>query len=85
MTPAVQANTPGPGPKCGTPMASTSVARSGQESTEKEKTANCSGCGQRFPMRLLLEVHDEHISYGYGVRIGERYCKPCARATRVFS
>ena len=66
-------------------MASTSVARSGQESTEKEKLPRCSGCSRRFPMRLLLEVNYEHTSYGCGVRIGERYCRSCARAAGVIS
>jgi len=67
------------------PVVEVSLAHFGQESTEKEKTANCSGCGHRFPRRELVEVHEEHTSYGYGVRIGERYCRSCARATGVIS
>ena len=64
-------------------MAEFIIAHPAQESTKKEKTASCSGCGQRFPVRLLLEVHDEHVAFGYGVRVGERYCRCCAQATGV--
>jgi hypothetical protein len=45
------------------------------------KTASCSDCGQGFPGRELREVHEEHVAFGYRVRVGERYCKPCAQAT----
>ncbi len=44
----------------------------------RAKTAPCSGCGERFPRRDLVEVHAEHVAAGHGVREGERYCRPCA-------
>ena len=59
-------------------MANFIIAHSAQESTKKGKSASCSGCGQTFPRRELVEVHDEHIALGYGVREGERHCRPCA-------
>jgi hypothetical protein len=64
-------------------MAKSIIAHPAQESTKKEKAASCSGCSRRFLHRELREVRPEHTSFGYGVRIGERYCKPCARATGV--
>ena len=65
-------------------MAKSIIAHSAQESTSKEKTASCSGCLQRsVPIRLLIEVHGEHVAFGYGVRTSERDCKPCARGHRV--
>jgi hypothetical protein len=78
VAPAVLSNTPRPGPQGGTPMANSIIAHPAQESTSREKTASCSGCAQRFPRRELVEVHDEHIALGYGVREGERCCRPCA-------
>jgi hypothetical protein len=65
-------------------MAKSIIAHPGHEATKKEKTASCSGCSQRFPRRLLVEVHDEHVAFGSGVRIGERYCKPCVKPEAWF-
>jgi hypothetical protein len=59
-------------------MAKTIIAHPAQESISKEKTASCSGCSRGFPIRELLEVHGEHVAFGYGVPEGERYCRPCA-------
>ena len=59
-------------------MAKSIIAHLAQESTSRENTVSCSDCGQRFPRRELVEVHVEHVAFGYGVRIGERYCKPCS-------
>ena len=64
-------------------MAKPIIAHPAQEPTSKVKTASCSGCGQRFPRRGLPKVHDEHVAFGYGVRIEERYCKPCALHHRL--
>ena len=54
-----------------------SLAHPAQESTRNEKTSSCSCRGQRFPRRRLVEAHDEHVAFGYGVRVGEQYCKRC--------
>jgi len=64
-------------------MAKPIIAQTAQESTEKEKAACCSGCGQRFRRRVLVEAHEEHVAFGYSIREGERYCQPCARHARV--
>jgi hypothetical protein len=66
-------------------MAKTIIAHPAQESTEKEKAASCSGCSRRFPMRVLVEVHEEHVAFGYGVRTSERYCRSCAQSTGLIS
>jgi uncharacterized protein with PIN domain len=54
-----------------------------EATTEEEKAANCSGCGQRVRHRELREVHEEHVAFGYGVREGAWYCQPCARYAGV--
>ena len=59
-------------------MAKSIMAHPAHEPTYEKKTTACSGCGRRFPHCELVEVHDEHIAFGYGVRVGERYCRPCA-------
>ena len=60
-----------------------SVARSGQESTEKEKTASCSDCAQMFPRRELREVGAEEASWSLTVHEGQKLCRKCARAHGV--
>jgi hypothetical protein len=62
-------------------MAKPIIVHPAQESTSKEKTSSCSGCGQHFPCRELREVHEEQVAFGYGVWVGERYCWSCAQAT----
>jgi hypothetical protein len=64
-------------------MAKSIIAHPAQEPTEKEKAASYSGCGQWFRRRVLVEAHEEHVAFGYGVREGERYCQPCARHAGV--
>ena len=32
------------------------------------------------PMRLLVEVHGEHVAFGYGVQIGDRHCMQALRS-----
>jgi hypothetical protein len=31
-------------------------------------------------MRLLVEVHGEHVAFGYGVQIGDRHCMQALRS-----
>lgn len=64
-------------------MAKSSVARSGRESTTKEKTAACSGCGRRFPRRELREVGPEEASWNLTVLEGDLLCRKCAGAHGV--
>ena len=45
----------------------------------RAKTAACSGCGERFPRRDLLEAMEDDL----GVFEGERYCPACARRCGV--
>ena len=45
----------------------------------RAKTAACSGCGERFPHRELVEAMEDDL----GVFEGERYCRPCARRCGV--
>ena len=62
------------------PVTEQSLAHPARPSTtEIEKTRPCSGCGERFPRRELVEVHRDHEHFGYEVLEGERYCRPCAR------
>jgi hypothetical protein len=42
-------------------MAESIIAHPAQEPTSKEKTASCSGCGQRFLRRELREVGPEKL------------------------
>ena len=64
-------------------MAKSIIAHPAQESTSKEKTASCSGCGQRFPHRKLREVGPEGASWSLTVHEGQRLCRKCARAHGV--
>ena len=65
-------------------MAKTIIAHPGKNPPKRDKAASCSGCLQwSVPMRLLVEVHGEHVAFGYGVRTSERDCKPCAQATEL--
>ena len=41
------------------------------------------GLRSAFPGYKLAKVHDEHVAFGYGVRVGERYCRPCASGRGV--
>ena len=45
----------------------------------RAKRAGCSGCGERLPLRDLVEVGREQAEATLGVREGERYCPGCAR------
>jgi len=65
-------------------MAKTIIVQGAHEFTSKVKTASCPGRLQwSVPMRLLVEVHGEHVAFGYGVRTSEWDCKPCAPATEL--
>ena len=48
----------------------------------RAKSARCSGCGERFPRRRLVEVGPEEASWGYTLE-GEMYCEACARRAGV--
>jgi hypothetical protein len=48
----------------------------------------CDGCGRRFyrdreGAAPVYEVQPEHVGYGLGVMVGERYCAPCAREAGI--
>ena len=45
----------------------------------QSKPAPCSGCGERFPRRVLVEAMEDDL----GVFEGERFCRPCARRCGV--
>jgi hypothetical protein len=64
-------------------MAKTIIAHPAQESTSKEKTASCSGCGQRSPRRELRDVGPEQVTWSLTVREGQKLCWKCARAHGV--
>ena len=59
-------------------MAKSIIAHTAQESTNKEKTASCSGCAQMFPRRELREVGEEEASWSLTVREGQALCQGCA-------
>jgi hypothetical protein len=60
-------------------MAKSIIVHPAQEFTSKEKTASCSGCGQRFPRRELREVGPEETSWSLTVREGQALCRSCTR------
>ena len=60
-------------------MAKSIIAQPAQESTKKEKTASCSGCGQRFPRRELREVGAEEASWSLTACEGQALCRSCTR------
>jgi hypothetical protein len=46
------------------------------------KTASCSGCGERFPFRDLIELHEDNhdnLTYFHG----DRLCRECADVAGV--
>ena len=60
-------------------MAKSIIVHPAQEFTSKEKTASCSGCGQRFLRRELREVGSEEASWSLTVREGQALRRSCAR------
>ena len=49
----------------------------------RSKAARCSGCGEISRRRDLLEVGPERAEHSLEAREGERFCRPCARSSRV--
>jgi hypothetical protein len=65
-------------------MAKLIIVHPAQESTNREKTASCSECGQRFPRRELREVGPEEASWSLTVcEAPQVLCGSCARRHRV--
>jgi SWIM zinc finger len=47
------------------------------------KRFRCDLCGEWTPKAERVEVHEEQVVWGMGVREGDRLCRECARAEGV--
>jgi hypothetical protein len=56
--------------------------RSLEVTAEKPKLAVCAGCGERFPRRELVTVHEGQHD-GLVFFDGDKVCRPCAQRNGV--